>query len=96
MPTKNTRTRSRSSDEGEEKTTRKVKQTDREAIDDDTEVTVTIEVNGRKVLSTTMDRKGPDNSFNSGAVGFYLGGKVSIEALSHQMSMNLVQVGTKG
>lgn len=77
-------------------TKREVKTTPKDAIEDSTKVKVTIEVDGEEVARFSMDRKGPDNPFNSGSVGFYSGGKVSIDAYNHQLSMSLVQIGTKG
>jgi hypothetical protein len=72
------------------------KRTPKDAIDDSTKVQVVIRVDGEDVAIQNMDRRGPGHPFNSGSVGFYAGGKVSVEGFNHQLSMTLTQVGTKG
>ncbi len=74
----------------------KAKPTDPELLEGkDLEIKIIIEVNGKPVHVGFAQRKGVANPFNSGSVGWYAGGPISIEAVGHQLSLSIVQKGTK-
>lgn len=77
---------------------RTVKESDRDALDSSTKIRVEFYVDDERAAVLFPDRKDDDSSkgpFSSGAVGWNESGKISIAGYNHQLSLNLVQVGTK-
>jgi hypothetical protein len=60
------------------------------------DITIDVKVDGKVTKTIPVNRRGEDNPFSSGSIGYHTNDSIDVDGKGHTLNFLMVQKGSKG